>query len=140
MHTRHRSDRPSGHRPTVVTGPPPRGRLSRPRTAWQLRYARSPRWRTAVRSSLSSISSVGRHRASGREPLLALAGVTDVLVNGPDDVSVDRGRRLEKSAVRFHDEVSLRGLAQRLAAQAGRRRLDESEPYNCCWTPYAPPR
>ena len=61
------------------------------------------------------------------EPLLAIPGVTDVLVNGPDEVSLDRGQGLERSSVRFADEESVRRLAQRLAAQAGRR-LDESKP------------
>ncbi|MEJ7635448.1 TadA family conjugal transfer-associated ATPase [Aeromicrobium sp.] len=62
------------------------------------------------------------------DPLLATPGVTDVLVNGPDEVYLDRGRGLEKSAVRFADEASVRRLAQRLAAQAGRR-LDDASPW-----------
>ena len=62
------------------------------------------------------------------DPLLATPGVTDVLVNGPDEVYLDRGRGLEKSTVRFADEESVRRLAQRLAAQAGRR-LDDASPW-----------
>lgn len=62
------------------------------------------------------------------EPLLAISGVTDVLVNGPDEIYFDRGRGLERSAVRFPDEESVRRLAQRLAAQAGRR-LDDASPW-----------
>lgn len=62
------------------------------------------------------------------EPLLRLPGVTDVLVNGPDQVFLDRGAGLEAAAVRFTDESSVRRLAQRLAATAGRR-LDDAAPY-----------
>lgn len=62
------------------------------------------------------------------EPLLAIPGVTDVLVNGPDEIYLDRGHGLERSAVRFPDEESVRRLAQRLAAQAGRR-LDDASPW-----------
>lgn len=62
------------------------------------------------------------------DPLLATPGVTDVLVNGPEEVYLDRGRGLEKSSVRFADEASVRRLAQRLAAQAGRR-LDDASPW-----------
>ncbi|MRJ75362.1 TadA family conjugal transfer-associated ATPase [Aeromicrobium sp. SMF47] len=62
------------------------------------------------------------------DPLLALPGVTDVLVNGPDAVYVDRGRGLEVSSVQFADEAEVRRLAQRLAAQAGRR-LDDASPW-----------
>ncbi|MGI9084572.1 MAG: TadA family conjugal transfer-associated ATPase [Aeromicrobium sp.] len=62
------------------------------------------------------------------EPLLAVAGVTDVLVNGPDAVYLDRGGGLEHTRVRFADDEAVRRLAQRLAAQAGRR-LDDASPW-----------
>lgn len=62
------------------------------------------------------------------EPLLRSADVTDVLVNGPDEVWVDAGDGLVRTAVRFPDEASLRRLAQRLTAAAGRR-LDDASPY-----------
>jgi len=62
------------------------------------------------------------------DPLLALPDVTDVLVNGHDDVHVDRGRGLERVPVRFEDDEAVRRLAQRLAAQAGRR-LDDASPW-----------
>lgn len=62
------------------------------------------------------------------EPLLRTPGVTDVLVNGPDQVFVDRGQGLEPAPVRFPDDAAVRRLAQRLAA-AGGRRLDDAAPY-----------
>jgi len=62
------------------------------------------------------------------EPLLRLPGVTDVLVNGPDQVFVDRGDGLEATAVRFADDDAVRRLAQRLASLAGRR-LDDAAPF-----------
>jgi pilus assembly protein CpaF len=62
------------------------------------------------------------------EPLLRTPHVTDVLVNGAEQVYLDRGAGLELTAVRFPDEDSVRRLAQRLAAQAGRR-LDDATPY-----------
>lgn len=62
------------------------------------------------------------------EPLLALDGVTDVLVNGPHQVYVDTGVGLRRTDVRFRDDEDVRRLAQRLAAGAGRR-LDDSCPY-----------
>lgn len=61
------------------------------------------------------------------EPLLHLDGVTDVLVNGPDQVFVDRGHGLEASDLRFRDDEQVRRLAVRLAASVGRR-LDEASP------------
>lgn len=62
------------------------------------------------------------------EPLLRAAGTTDVLVTAPDEVWVDDGKRLQRSAIRFPDEASVRRLAQRLAAVAGRR-LDDAQPW-----------
>ncbi|MGI8612376.1 MAG: TadA family conjugal transfer-associated ATPase [Nocardioidaceae bacterium] len=72
-----------------------------------------------------------RRDTVGAGPLDALLrepGVTDVLVNGPDAVYVDRGSGLEACAVRFADDDAVRRLAQRLAA-AGGRRLDDASPY-----------
>jgi pilus assembly protein CpaF len=62
------------------------------------------------------------------EPLLRLPDVTDVLVNGPDQVFLDRGSGLELTDVTFADDASVRRLAQRLAA-AGGRRLDDATPH-----------
>jgi pilus assembly protein CpaF len=62
------------------------------------------------------------------EPLLRLEGVTDVLVNGPDQVYVDRGAGLERAEVTFPHDDAVRRLAQRLAA-AGGRRLDDATPH-----------
>ncbi len=62
------------------------------------------------------------------EALLHLPGVTDVLVNGPGAVYVDRGQGLELTAVRFTDDAAVRRLAQRLAGLAGRR-LDDATPF-----------
>lgn len=62
------------------------------------------------------------------EPLLRTPDVTDVLVNGPDEVYLDRGRGLERASVRFADDAAVRRLAQRLAALGGRR-LDDATPY-----------
>ena len=62
------------------------------------------------------------------EPLVRDRSVTDVLVNGPSDVWVDRGEGLVRVDVRFGSEAEVRRLAQRLASLAGRR-LDEASPF-----------
>jgi pilus assembly protein CpaF len=54
--------------------------------------------------------------------------VTDVLVNGPESVYLDRGRGLERTDVSFRDDEAVRRLAQRLAASGGRR-LDDASPH-----------
>lgn len=62
------------------------------------------------------------------DPLLRIEGVTDVLVNGPAQVFIDRGSGLEDAGVRFGSDAEVRRLAQRLAAAAGRR-LDDASPF-----------
>lgn len=62
------------------------------------------------------------------QPLLEDPAVTDVLVNGPQEVWIDRGDGLALAPVVFREEADVRLLAQRLAALAGRR-LDEASPY-----------
>lgn len=62
------------------------------------------------------------------EELLALPGVTDVLVNGPDRVYVDRGRGLELTGLRLASEAEVVRLATRFAALVGRR-LDPASPF-----------
>ena len=59
------------------------------------------------------------------DPLLADLEVTDVLVNAPDEVWVDRGSGLVRTSLRFPDEAAVRRLAVRLASGAGRR-LDDA--------------
>lgn len=66
--------------------------------------------------------------AGALEDLLRLPGVTDVLVNGPREVFIDRGRGLESADLRFVDDAQVRRLAARLAASIGRR-LDDASPF-----------
>jgi pilus assembly protein CpaF len=62
------------------------------------------------------------------DPLLALPGVTDVIVNGPGEVYVDTGDGLRTTSVRFSSDEEVRRLAVRLAASVGRR-LDDASPF-----------
>jgi pilus assembly protein CpaF len=77
----------------------------------------------AVRNAVDELAGAGP-----LEPLLRTPGVTDVLVNGPEQVWVDRGTGLERTPVRFDDDDAVRRLAVRLAALAGRR-LDDAAPW-----------
>lgn len=72
-----------------------------------------------------------RDDTTGLGPLESLAsedGVTDILVNGPDAVWVDRGAGLVPARVSFASDAEVRRLAQRLATLCGRR-LDDASPF-----------
>ncbi|MEV0949725.1 TadA family conjugal transfer-associated ATPase [Promicromonospora sp. NPDC050249] len=94
--------------------------------------------RDAVRDSgrvlgsdaLRDLERAARAELTGAGPLQALLDapdVTDVLVNGPDDVWVDRGAGLEHVSVNLGTATAVRGLAVRLAALGGQR-LDDACP------------
>ncbi len=53
--------------------------------------------------------------------------ITDILINGPYDVYVERKGKLARTPVRFHDESHLQQIARRIAGRVGRR-VDESSP------------
>jgi pilus assembly protein CpaF len=53
--------------------------------------------------------------------------VTDIFVNAPDSVWIDRGSGIEPAGVSFDGEAQVRALASRLVA-AGGRRLDDGSP------------
>ena len=61
------------------------------------------------------------------QPFLDDPAVTDVLVNGPGEVWVDRGAGLDRVHVDLGGPAALRELAVRLAA-AGGQRLDDASP------------
>jgi pilus assembly protein CpaF len=61
------------------------------------------------------------------ERLLADESVTEIMVNGPFDVWVERQGRLFETTVRFNDESHLRRIINKMVAQVGRR-IDESSP------------
>jgi pilus assembly protein CpaF len=61
------------------------------------------------------------------ERLLADESITEVMVNGPYDVWVERQGRLFETTVRFTDESHLRRIINKIVAQVGRR-IDESSP------------
>ena len=61
------------------------------------------------------------------EPLLADDTISDIMVNGPDRVFIERKGKTVRSSVRFRDTQHLAGICQRIAAAVGRR-VDDSSP------------
>jgi pilus assembly protein CpaF len=61
------------------------------------------------------------------ERLIADDSVTEIMVNGPHDVWVERQGRLYPTSVQFNDESHLRRIINKIVAEVGRR-IDESSP------------
>jgi pilus assembly protein CpaF len=66
----------------------------------------------------------------GHGPLerpLADDTITEIMINGPHDIWIERGGRLHPTPIRFNDESHLRRIINKIVAQVGRR-IDESSP------------
>jgi pilus assembly protein CpaF len=61
------------------------------------------------------------------EPLMRDGSITDILINGPKTVYIERAGRLERTAVAFNDDRHLLQIVQRIAGRVGRR-VDETSP------------
>jgi pilus assembly protein CpaF len=61
------------------------------------------------------------------EPLLSDKTVSDILVNGPKQVYVERRGRLELTDVHFNNDAHLMNIIDRIVSAVGRR-IDESSP------------
>ncbi len=61
------------------------------------------------------------------ERLLADDSISEIMVNGPFDVWIERQGRLSQTSVRFNDESHLRRIINKMVAQVGRR-IDEASP------------
>ena len=62
------------------------------------------------------------------EELLDDDSVSEIMVNGPEKVYVERGGRLQLSDCQFTDDASVLSVIERIVAPLGRR-IDESQPY-----------
>ena len=68
------------------------------------------------------------------EPLMNDPEVSDVLINGPDSVFIERNGLLERTDIRFASNEHLIHFIQRLVGRAGRR-IDEVSPMVDCKLP-----
>ncbi len=62
------------------------------------------------------------------EPLLADPTISDILINGVDNVYIERNGLLERSSTRFRDERHLLRIIDKIVSSVGRR-IDESQPW-----------
>src|SRR3990167_5807508 len=62
------------------------------------------------------------------EPLLADETITDILVNSPNKIYVERSGKLQPCSIRFRDAAHLLHVISRIVTKIGRR-IDETTPY-----------
>jgi pilus assembly protein CpaF len=82
----------------------------------------APEKQKLLREVMDEIFGLGPVEELLRDPM-----VTDILVNGPHLIYVERGGRLDETTLRFRDDEHLIQVIQRIAAKVGRR-IDESSP------------
>ncbi len=61
------------------------------------------------------------------EPLLADPAISDILVNSPKNIYIERGGKLERTDVEFKDDEHLMRVIERIVSTVGRR-IDEASP------------
>ncbi len=61
------------------------------------------------------------------EPLLSDPSVSDILVNGPHQIYIERKGRIEPSPITFDDDTHLMRVIERIVSRVGRR-IDETNP------------
>lgn len=83
-----------------------------------------------ARKDRARIVSEIRNEVSGYGPLEALLAdpsVSEIMVNGPKQIYVERSGRLEKSQVTFRDDEHVRRIIDRIVSPLGRH-IDDSTP------------
>lgn len=86
----------------------------------------------------STLTRSARHRLAGEiisevigfgpiTPLLQDNTISEIMVNGPKDVYVERRGLIEKSNIQFKDDDHIRNIIERIISPLGRR-IDESSP------------
>ena len=96
-----------------------RRRGARAMTLWERAQALAP--------TTSEVTSLPDVAPDVLGPLLADPSVDEVLVNGPEQIWVERRGRLQRVSARFSDAEALRDACARLVASAGRR-IDDASP------------
>jgi pilus assembly protein CpaF len=108
-------------------------------TTEQLEQKVRERLRTALEHEPTPLSGADRKRLIDEtmdnilgygpiEPLLRDPTVTEVMVNGPTLVFIEREGKIYRTEARFLDEAHLRRTIDKIVAEVGRR-IDEAQPY-----------
>jgi len=61
------------------------------------------------------------------EPLMADSAISEIMVNGHENIFVERGGRIVKTDTRFNDDAHLMKIIDKIVSRVGRR-IDESTP------------
>lgn len=97
------------------------------RTIAQLAEERNWRLSVPARTRIANMVMSELRGYGPIDPLLADDQITEVMVNGPDDVYVERGGRLQRTSIVFFDDAHVMRIIHRIISPLGRR-VDEATP------------
>ncbi|HUF36947.1 MAG TPA: CpaF family protein [Anaerolineales bacterium] len=95
-----------------------------------IKQALTQAWSRITPEQVERLSNEIKAEVVGYGPITSLLNdpeVTEVMVNGPDNVYVEKGGRLIKTDVRFRDDLHVRQVIDRIVLPLGRR-IDEDSP------------
>jgi pilus assembly protein CpaF len=111
----------------IANMPPERVMVEVERVLWEIATARRFQLNAREQHQLAAELVDDMLGLGPLEPLLEDDSITDIMVNGPNRVFVERGGKVVQSDIRFRDSAHVANISQRIASAIGRR-IDESSP------------
>jgi len=111
----------------IANMPPERVAVEVERVLWEIATARRFQLNAREQHQLAEELVDDMLGLGPLEPLLEDDSITDIMVNGPNRVFVERGGKVVQSDIRFRDSDHVANISQRIASAIGRR-IDESSP------------
>jgi pilus assembly protein CpaF len=111
----------------IANMPPDRVAVEVERVLWEIATARRFQLNAREQHQLAEELVDDMLGLGPLEPLLEDESITDIMVNGPNRVFVERGGKVVQSDIRFRDSAHVANISQRIASAIGRR-IDESSP------------
>ncbi len=111
----------------IANMPPERVAVEVERVLWEIATARRFQLNAREQHQLAEELVDDMLGLGPLEPLLEDDSITDIMVNGPNRVFVERAGKVIQSDIRFRDSAHVANISQRIASAIGRR-IDESSP------------
>ncbi len=111
----------------IANMPPDRVAIEVERVLWEIATARRFQLNAREQHQLAEELVDDMLGLGPLEPLLEDDSITDIMVNGPNRVFIERSGKVVQSDTKFRDSAHVANISQRIASAIGRR-IDESSP------------